>query len=148
MISEKRQEPRKRTFLKGRIHFNKGASSMDCLVRDFSEMGARLELSETNTLPETFDLYIPQKEITLRSNLRWRRGDAVGVAFAEVQKAAPEPSPAPSTDPSLAVLLRRIAELEAENAGLRAVIASMGSSMGAGTGVGMGAGSTNGARHA
>lgn len=89
MISEKRQEPRKRTFLKGRIHFNKGASSMDCLVRDFSEMGARLELSETNTLPETFDLYIPQKEITLRSNLRWRRGDAVGVAFAEVQKAAP-----------------------------------------------------------
>ncbi|KQQ18008.1 pilus assembly protein PilZ [Methylobacterium sp. Leaf123] len=138
MISEKRQEPRKRTFLKGRIHFNKGASSMDCLVRDFSEMGARLELSETSTLPDTFDLFIPQKEITLRSNLRWRRGDAVGVAFAEVQKPAAEP--APSVDPSLAVLLRRIAELEAENAGLRAVIASMGSSMGAG--------STNGTRHA
>ncbi|GAA0270763.1 hypothetical protein LNAOJCKE_4436 [Methylorubrum aminovorans] len=125
MISEKRQETRKRTFLKGRIHFNKGASTMDCLIRDFSEMGARLELSETNTLPETFDLYIPQKEMTLRSNLRWRRGDAVGVAFAEAHKPA-SPEPAPATDPSIAILLRRIAELEAENAGLRSLIATMG----------------------
>ncbi|MGN7127350.1 MULTISPECIES: PilZ domain-containing protein [Methylorubrum] len=133
MISEKRQETRKRTFLKGRIHFNKGASSMDCLIRDFSEMGARLELSETNTLPESFDLYIPQKEMTLRSNLRWRRGDAVGVAFSEAHKPAPEPAPAAVTDPSLAVLLRRIGELEAENAALRSVLATMGARPEAGT---------------
>lgn len=133
MSIEKRQEVRKRTFLKGRIHFNKGASSMDCLVRDFSEMGARLELSETSTLPETFDLYIPQKEMTLRSNLRWRRGDAVGVAFMlETQKPAPEPEPAPVVDPALAVLLRRISELEAENAALRSVLATMGAQPGAG----------------
>ncbi|MFF8799793.1 MULTISPECIES: PilZ domain-containing protein [unclassified Methylobacterium] len=125
MSSEKRQEVRKRTFLKGRIHFNKGASSMDCLIRDFSEMGARLELSETNTLPEVFDLYIPQKELTLRSNLRWRRGDAVGVAFSEASKPVSEPAPA-AADPSLAVLLRRITELEAENAALRSVLATMG----------------------
>ena len=132
MISEKRQEARKRTFLKGRIHFNKGASSIDCLIRYFSEMGARLELSETNTLPESFDLYIPQKEMTLRSNLRWRRGDAVGVAFLDAQKpASPEPT-APS-DPAIAVLLRRIAELEAENAGLRSVIATMGTGLASGT---------------
>ncbi len=133
MISEKRQETRKRTFLKGRIHFNKGASSMDCLIRDFSEMGARLELSETNTLPESFDLYIPQKEMTLRSNLRWRRGDAVGVAFSEAHKPAHEPAPAAVTDPSLAVLLRRIGELEAENAALRSVLATMGARPEAGT---------------
>ncbi|MEE7457511.1 pilus assembly protein PilZ [Methylorubrum populi] len=125
MSSDKRQEVRKRTFLKGRIHFNKGASSMDCLIRDFSEMGARLELSETNTLPEVFDLYIPQKEMTLRSNLRWRRGDAVGVAFAEASKPVSEPAPM-AADPSLAVLLRRITELEAENAALRSVLATMG----------------------
>ncbi|GJE69736.1 PilZ domain-containing protein [Methylorubrum podarium] len=131
MISEKRQEARKRTFLKGRIHFNKGASSMDCLIRDFSEMGARLELSETNTLPESFDLYIPQKEMTLRSNLRWRRGDAVGVAFLEAHKPA-APEPAPAADPSIAILLRRIAELEAENAGLRSVIAAMGTGQASG----------------
>lgn len=48
MSSEKRQEVRKRTFLKGRIHFNKCASSMDCLIRDFSEMGARLEIGRAH----------------------------------------------------------------------------------------------------
>ena len=88
-------------------------------------MGARLELSETNTLPEVFDLYIPQKELTLRSNLRWRRGDAVGVAFAEASKPVSEPAPV-AADPSLAVLLRRITELEAENAALRSVLTTMG----------------------
>ncbi|MGX5774882.1 PilZ domain-containing protein [Methylorubrum zatmanii] len=122
MSSERRQEIRKRTFLKGRILFNKGASTMDCLVRDLSEAGARLELSQTNSLPDVFDLHIPQKDATLRSSLRWRREDAVGVAF-DAQKPVP---PEPTATPSLAVLLRRIAELEAENAALRAVIATMG----------------------
>ncbi|CAO4174248.1 PilZ domain-containing protein [Methylorubrum populi] len=127
MTVERRQELRKRSFLKGRIHFNKGASSMDCLVRDFSDAGARLELSETRTLPESFDLYIPQKETTLRATLRWLREGDVGVAF-DTQKPA---SSEPAADPSLAVLLRRIAELEAENAALRSVIATKEAASGA-----------------
>ncbi len=127
MTSERRQKLRKRTFLKGRILFNKGASSMDCLVRDFSEAGARLELGETNTLPDVFDLFIPQKEATLRASLRWRHDDAIGVAFVEAQKpAAPEPPPVAAIDPSVTVLLRRIAELETENATLRSVVAAIG----------------------
>lgn len=125
MMSERRQKVRKRTFLKGRILFNKGASSMDCLIRDLSEAGARLELSETSTLPDVFDLFIPQKDATLRTSLRWRRDEMVGVAFVDAHEpAAPEPPLA--TDPSIAILLRRIGELEAENAGLRSVIAAMG----------------------
>ena len=127
MTVERRQELRKRSFLKGRIHFNKGASSMDCLVRDFSDAGARLELSETRTLPESFDLYIPQKETTLRATLRWLREGDVSVAF-DTQKPA---SSEPAADPSLAVLLRRIAELEAENAALRSVIATKEAASGA-----------------
>lgn len=124
MISEQRQDIRKRTFLKGLILFNKGASSMDCLIRDLSETGARLELSETSTLPEVFDLYIPQKDETFRATLRWRRDGGVGIAFGPQRKAAPAPESAP--DASLAVLLRRIAELEAENAALRSLLATMG----------------------
>ena len=117
MITEKRREVRKRTFLKGRILFNKGAASMDCLVRDLSEGGARLELSATSTLPDVFDLYIPQREETLRAGLRWRRENAVGVFF--VDREAPA---APAIDLPTATLLRRVAELEAENAALRAMI--------------------------
>lgn len=69
-MSENRKEIRQKTFLKGRILFNKGASSMDCLVRDMSASGARLALTETSTLPESFELYIPQKERSLRRMIR------------------------------------------------------------------------------
>ncbi|SFL82561.1 PilZ domain-containing protein [Methylorubrum salsuginis] len=125
MSSEQRQDIRKRTFLKGRILFNKGASSMDCLVRDMSETGARLELSETSTLPEVFDLYIPQKDETFRATLRWRRDGGVGIAFAEHPAKPAAADPAPMPDASITVLLRRIAELEAENAALRSVLTTL-----------------------
>lgn len=123
MSAEHRNEVRQRVFLKGRISFNNGASSMDCMVRDFSPSGARLALSETATLPATFDLYIPQKDRTYRATLRWRREDGIGVTFA-AEAVAPVPA-AEAADASLAVLLRRISELEAENAALRRVLASM-----------------------
>jgi len=125
MSAEQRISVRKRTFLKGRIVFNNGSSSMDCLVRDLSEDGARLELSETMTLPEVFDLYIAQKDATFRATLRWRRQEAIGVTFAASTKAPPEPAPAAPSDGSLPLLLRRIADLEAENAALRSLLATM-----------------------
>ncbi|KAB1071774.1 PilZ domain-containing protein [Methylobacterium planeticum] len=132
-MSEHRKETRQRVFLKGRIMFNHGASSMDCLVRDLSTSGARLALTETATLPEAFDLLIPQKDRTYRSMLRWRRDDAVGITFAEAAGAEPVAAasapplapPAPALDASLEILLRRIGELESENAALRRVLATM-----------------------
>ncbi len=113
-MSELRRETRLRTFLKGRIIFNNGNSSMDCLVRDLSASGARLMLSQTATLPEGFDLVIPAKDRTHKATLRWRKADSVGVTFAEEAVRSPA---APDATP--AVLLARIRELEAENASLR-----------------------------
>lgn len=113
-MSELRRETRLRTFLKGRIIFNNGNSSMDCLVRDLSASGARLMLSQTATLPEGFDLVIPAKDRTHKATLRWRKADSVGVTFAE---EAVQPPGAPDATP--AVLLARIRDLEAENASLR-----------------------------
>ncbi|WP_375465957.1 PilZ domain-containing protein [uncultured Methylobacterium sp.] len=123
-----RSEARQRVFLKGRIIFNNGASSMDCLVRDLSASGARLALSQSATLPEMFELYIPQKERTFRSFLRWRREDGVGVTFNnQATKPAPiQPAPdVPVADASVSILLRRVSELEAENAALRRLLAGM-----------------------
>jgi hypothetical protein len=133
-MSEHRREIRQRTFLKGRIIFNKGASSMDCLVRDLSSTGARLALSETTTLPENFELYIPQKERTYRATLCWRRADGIGIAFTD--EAAPVPVPTASAPSqaapvvaedaaSMLALVRRISELEAENAALRRLLTSL-----------------------
>lgn len=123
-MSDNRREARQRTFLKGRIIFNNGASSMDCLVRDMSATGARLALTETATLPEVFDLFIPQKERTYKANLRWRRSDGIGVAFVDETMAAAPVAP-PQADPAaMLALIRRIAELEAENAALRRLVAA------------------------
>lgn len=127
-MSENRRELRQRTFLKGRIVFNNGASSMDCLVRDLSSSGARLALSETTTLPEMFELYIPQKDRSYRSSLRWRRSDGIGITFVEEgAQVVPAPVPAPAADDSasLLTLVRRVNELEAENAALRKLVASL-----------------------
>lgn len=144
-MSEHRRESRSRTFLKGRIIFNNGSSSMDCLVRDMSMSGARLALSQSAVLPEAFDLYIPQKEKTYRSSLRWRRSDGIGVTFSEGLTAAATQKPLPSapaeteaemdasaeptiaSDPAemLMRLVRRVAELEAENATLRQTVSSL-----------------------
>ncbi len=114
-MSELRRETRLRTFLKGRIIFNNGNSSMDCLIRDLSASGARLMLSQTATLPASFDLIIPAKGLTHKATLRWRKDDSIGVTFAE-DAARPAPSLADATP---AALIARIHELEAENASLR-----------------------------
>jgi hypothetical protein len=126
-MSEHRRETRRRVFLKGRIVFNNGASSFDCLVRDMSSSGARLVMSEATTLPEAFDLYIPQKDRTFRATLRWRREDGIGVTFDKPAGAAAPSATADdanATEATLAMLLRRVSELETENAALRRMLAS------------------------
>ena len=126
MPTEHRRESRHKVFLKGRITFNNGASSFDCLVRDMSVSGARLALSETATLPEAFDLHIPQKDKTVRASLRWRREDGVGIVVNggdEAARVAGATAPEPTADASVALLLRRVSELEAENAALRRLLA-------------------------
>jgi hypothetical protein len=130
-MSEHRREARQRVFLKGRIMFNNGSSSFDCLVRDMSATGARLVMSDATTLPDAFDLYIPQKDRTYRATLRWRREDGIGVTFeapanAAAAKATAPASPDPAaTDASVSMLLKRVSELETENAALRRLLASM-----------------------
>lgn len=121
MSSELRRDVRKRTFLRGRIIFNAGAASMDCVIRDLSETGARLELSETSTLPEVFDLHIPNKDATLRSSMCWRRGGEVGVTFENAKRE----TASSASDAQSAMLVRRVAELEAENAALRSLLTKM-----------------------
>lgn len=127
-MSEHRKETRQRVFLKGRIVFNNGSSSFDCLVRDMSSSGARLVMSDAATLPEAFDLYIPQKDRTYRATLRWWREDGIGVTFEEPSRAAATSAsmadPA-TTETALAMLLKRVSELETENAALRRLLAGM-----------------------
>jgi hypothetical protein len=92
-------------------YFNNRRSALDCLVRDFSPYGARLIFSNAVTTPDVLELYIPQKERTLRVHVIWRHGEEVGVAFAQIAELE---NPA-----DIAELAERVARLDAEVAALR-----------------------------
>ena len=112
-MSERRQSTRQKSFLRGCIYFNNRRSATDCLIRDISTTGARLIFSDSVSVPDVVELYIPQKEQTLRAHVQWRRGDELGVAFA---KGAQAPAPSRQADGELA---ERVAKLEAEIAALK-----------------------------
>jgi PilZ domain len=80
-MGERRNSARHKSFLQGRIYFNNRRSAIDCLVRDVSADGAKLIFSETGSIPDIVELYIPQKDQTLRAHVQWRSDQEVGVAF-------------------------------------------------------------------
>jgi PilZ domain len=59
-----------------------GARRINCVVRNFSSTGARLEGLLPASLPQTFDLVFDDKRATLACRVKWRRAGAVGVEFA------------------------------------------------------------------
>jgi PilZ domain len=71
-MAERRQSSRQKSFLRGCIYFNNRRSAVDCLVRDVSVAGARLIFSAAVNVPDVVDLYIAQKEQTLRAKVQWR----------------------------------------------------------------------------
>ena len=78
-----RRSERMRVFMAARILFNQGMMKVDCTIRNISDGGARLEVSDSVTLPEHFDLHIPQKNITRKVRLAWRNGDFCGVSYID-----------------------------------------------------------------
>src|SRR5918997_3066146 len=117
-MSDKRSTPRLRSFLKGRVLFNGGQNSLDCLIRDISSSGARLELSASVTLPDRFDLYLPHRDETCKVQIQWRRDNQLGIAFEQVE-APPAAPPQPQDVAS------RVRQLETEVELMRMLLAQM-----------------------
>jgi PilZ domain len=79
---QRRDSVRHRAFLKARILIQ-DRTTMDCMVRNMSLSGARLEVSQNFILPAEFELEIPQRGSVLLCALKWRKDDAVGVKFLD-----------------------------------------------------------------
>ncbi len=106
-MSHPRVAERVRTFLKAVIEFNKGASKIDCVVKNISATGARLDVTSAVSLPSEFTLHIPHRSEQHRAQLVWRESGAIGVRFL-----TPETKPAEFAQGS--------SSLELENVRLRA----------------------------
>ena len=116
-VSERRTSARQRSFLRGQIYFNNRRSTLDCLICDISSTGARLIFSDAVTVPDIVDIFIPQKDQTLRAHVQWRHGDEVGVAFGN---AASDSGSHQGAD--VAELAERVLKLEAEIAAMRKLL--------------------------
>ena len=110
-MAEVRRDERVRSFLRARILFNNGSSSIDCTVKNISAGGAKLEISSVLSLPSEFDLEVPQKGRTYRARLTWRDANFIGVQFIEKSSADAEQ------------LESQTARLQRENKMLKATIA-------------------------
>jgi hypothetical protein len=78
-MDEQRSELRRKSFLGGQIAFASRYATLDCILRNTSESGARLALADARALPDTFDLHVPVKGQHYRADVKWRQLDAVGV---------------------------------------------------------------------
>lgn len=80
--AEKRGHSRRRTLLRGRICYGPShAMSLDCVIRDISDSGAKLRAPAGQAMPERFTLLNIPEGIACESRLVWRRGEDAGVQF-------------------------------------------------------------------
>jgi hypothetical protein len=120
-MAERRIAARQKSFLQGRIYFNNRRSSVDCLIRDYSETGARLKFSESAAVPEAIELYIPNKEEIRRARVQWRSGNEMGIAFGD-EARSPAVAPDMASHGHGGDLASRVQALETEVATLKRLL--------------------------
>lgn len=89
-MQDRRQIVRNKVLLGGVAELNDSGSTMDCVVRNFSEYGACVELDPSAKLPNRMKLAIARKERSFLAQLIWRQANRVGLAFKTMVTDAPD----------------------------------------------------------
>jgi|GEM_PF-313643 len=95
---DRRQHPRNRVYYGGMVAFNARNSTLACVVRNFSQRGARIEFENSAMLPSRVDFEIKRRGLSCQAHLVWRDRNAAGLAFSNVQEAVRETSDVISLD--------------------------------------------------
>ncbi len=128
-----RAAERIRAFLRAQIIFNNRMSTIDCIIKNISPLGAKIALNDTLAVPTEFDIYIPQKGRGHHARLIWRDKESIGVEFTDVQPAAasaPATAVSAASGPAPGDMMpmsaeARIRELEIQNAELKGRIRAL-----------------------
>ena len=112
-MPDSRKTDRLRSLLRGQVIFNAGASSIDCVIRNISTAGARLDMADSVALPAEFDLSVPHRGRIFRVRIVWRHEGQIGVEMTEGAATASLPS---TSD------VDRVDQLMRENAKLKAQV--------------------------
>jgi hypothetical protein len=81
-FEEKRNATRQKAFTAAHVHFNRGNSTYEALVRNVSSTGARLKFGDVIELPAEFELRVGKDGSYQKAHVAWRHGFEIGVAFA------------------------------------------------------------------
>jgi hypothetical protein len=82
-MSERRRQSRNRVYYGGLIAFNARHSTLECVVRDFSPFGAKIEGESLEILPDEVELAVPRKGLSCVARLAWRDRTAAGLVFGD-----------------------------------------------------------------
>ena len=77
---EKRLSPRHRVLKRGTLAFS-GGGGIDCMVRNVSAQGARLDVESPAGLPRSFTLVIETDRFMRRCRPVWFNDRKLGVVF-------------------------------------------------------------------
>lgn len=66
--------------------YNGGNSAFDCVIRDLSQHGAKVQFSAAVALPQKIELEIPNRGERKQAVVRWRHDDQVGLEFADARE--------------------------------------------------------------
>jgi hypothetical protein len=78
--AEQRLSPRRNVTIPAKVVFDGGRRRIDCIIRNLSDGGAKLELPSVSGLPNTFDLIV-QGHRPHGCRVAWRALREVGVQF-------------------------------------------------------------------
>jgi hypothetical protein len=108
---------RQRTLLKGTLYYDNRRASIDCVIRDMSDSGARIMFEHPAIVPDNVELFIPHKQQTLQASVRRRGPKEIGVAFTVLKST--------EAGGSDADLQQRVEMLEAEISTLKRLVAKL-----------------------
>src|SRR3954451_24389203 len=89
-MSEQKSTSRGRTFLAGKVISNYGQSSIDCIVRRMSDVGAIIEVENVLGIPEHLHLLIPGEGPPQPCKRAWQSDRQVGLVFEAAEAAKEE----------------------------------------------------------
>jgi hypothetical protein len=84
---DRRQRSRTRVYYGGLIAFNMRDSTMACVVRNFSDAGAKVEFENTALLPDEVDFVVRRRAFSGRARIVWRSANQAGFAFLNPKRS-------------------------------------------------------------
>ena len=89
-MQNRRQVVRDKVIYGGVAEAGKQGTTMDCVVRDFTDQGARIEINRGARLPDQVKLAVARKGRSYLAEVIWRQANMVGLAFRTMFTEPPE----------------------------------------------------------